>query len=958
MNLGPIFFAQPLALLGLIALPIILWLLRATPPEPKRVTLPSLALLDGEKQIEETPDKTPWWILALRFSAAALAIIGFSQPILNPNTSQSSIAGNALVLIDNGWESASNWEDIKKTAIAAADAIYESGSEVYLAFSSPSSNEVNISESLSIDAFRKRLQSTSPSSWQVDHQHTLDKIKQSNLKINKVIWLSDGLSHKGTRALIKNLETHQNVDVYNFAPKSVYAISNAQTSANGAQITLKRIENENIIDVRLVAESDKGLSLATTTVQFESNANQAVAEFSIPSTILNQVARFRVLGSQSAGQVWLWDDTSLMPSVALVDPEKSDQPLLEEFYYVRKALSPYAQMMEGELDKMLNRSPDAIIMGDRSLLENPSIDQLEDWVRDGGALIRFAGPKISTNNEHVLTPGPLRPATRALGGAMAWEKPQSIADFINDKGFANIKTPAETILVKKQILAQPTPQLNANTWARLKDGTPLVTARQMGRGIVILFHVTATPEWSDLPYDGAFIEMLRRATASGNGNRTEQGTSDGQLSALRVLDAYGKLTAPSGDLEPVSADEMATAIPSIKTPAGLYIGAQGSRALNAGKFATEKIQSFPINAVVFNDALSQVRRGLAGGFLMAALGLLVLDLLVSLLISGRLRRLSKTAGFAAVLCASLSFISEPRAIAQSTQSENLAISNKQKEAALKMRFAYVETADVTLNHQLLAGLNGLNNELFRRTSVEPAEPHSIKLGVDDLDLYPMIYYAPERNAQPLPPVQIEALNSYLRNGGSLVIDTRDAAPGQPVSLRLKDIIKGLDVPPLQPAAKDHVLTRSFYLLNGFPGRLASSQVWIESPNSTDENGKGDRVSRVYIGASDWIGAWAVDDENRPFNSMDGQETQREMAYRFGINLVMCILTGNYKEDQVHLPALLDRLDQERSDKPDSVSRQRERSIFTPPSNGEAQNLDDFFESMRRQRDEQESGDQQ
>gem|GEM_PF-6041914 len=148
------------------------------------------------------------------------------------------------------------------------------------------------------------------------------------------------------------------------------------------------------------------------------------------------------------------------------------------------------------------------------------------------------------------------------------------------------------------------------------------------------------------------------------------------------------------------------------------------------------------------------------------------------------------------------------------------------------------------------------------------------------------------------------------------------------------------------------------MLNGFPGRLASSQVWIESPNSTDENGKGDRVSRVYIGASDWIGAWAVDDKSRPFNSMDGQETQREMAYRFGINLVMCILTGNYKEDQVHLPALLDRLDQERSDKPDSVSRQRERSIFTPPSNGEAQNLDDFFESMRRQRDEQESGDQQ
>jgi hypothetical protein len=41
----------------------------------------------------------------------------------------------------------------------------------------------------------------------------------------------------------------------------------------------------------------------------------------------------------------------------------------------------------------------------------------------------------------------------------------------------------------------------------------------------------------------------------------------------------------------------------------------------------------------------------------------------------------------------------------------------------------------------------------------------------------------------------------------------------------------------------------------------------------------------------------------------GGERQRELAFRFGINLVMYVLTGNYKADQVHLPAIIRRLGQ-------------------------------------------------
>ncbi len=85
VSLGPFLFLQPWALLGLLALPLLWLLLRATPPEPKRFALPSLALLDDLKPDEETPARTPWWLLLLRMIALGLAILGFARPTWAPN---------------------------------------------------------------------------------------------------------------------------------------------------------------------------------------------------------------------------------------------------------------------------------------------------------------------------------------------------------------------------------------------------------------------------------------------------------------------------------------------------------------------------------------------------------------------------------------------------------------------------------------------------------------------------------------------------------------------------------------------------------------------------------------------------------------------------------------------------------------------------------------------------------
>ena len=112
----------------------------------------------------------------------------------------------------------------------------------------------------------------------------------------------------------------------------------------------------------------------------------------------------------------------------------------------------------------------------------------------------------------------------------------------------------------------------------------------------------------------------------------------------------------------------------------------------------------------------------------------------------------------------------------------------------------------------------------------------------------------------------------------------------------------MNIPPLKPIDSDHVLGRSFYLLRSFPGLYDGGTIWIEDGKSIGRDG----VSPIIIGSHDWAGAWAAANSR---NQLNGNYRQNELALRVGVNLVMYALTGNYKADQVHLPYIMERLDQ-------------------------------------------------
>ena len=912
MTLGPFLFMAPLTLLSLIALPIIWYILRATPPSPKQAQLPSLRLLDDIDPKEETPSRTPWWILLLRIGAAALAIFGLAQPIFAPNADRAdTAAGPVLVVMDDGWTSAQRWGELRSAALSALDGEARD-TPAHILLTAPRSLPADPSERLDRAAFEARVRSLQPQAWEIDRVDALARLTESQLRPGRILWLTDGLDPETAEPFARALSQLAPLSIYAAPARGPMALSRLDADAQGVTLTATRIDREAASEHFVSALTLDGAALATADLNFANGEDAASAVFSLPPAALSRISRFQVTGAATAGTVWLWNSADRSRRVGLVSGDSTAQPLLSDIHYVRKALEPFATISEGELTDLIEENPDAIILTDIGQIDGEAKTAISQWIEEGGALIRFAGPRMAgpqvATREDDLVPAPLRRSSRAIGGTLTWEDPQPLGTFPEFSPFAGL-TPPDDIRVRQQVLARPGPELARRTWARLADGSPLVTADRRGEGTLILFHVTAGPDWSDLPYAGVFVDMLRRSIAAGRGEAISD--EEGLYTPALTLNGAGRLTQPSAGATPLRAAEFGAVLPSESHPPGLYQGPAGTRALNvAAEYAPIAMTDWPASATLLGDTQARTMR-LGGILLGAALFLLCIDLIVALALAGRLPVLQRTAAAVLAMLAGAALSAPEPAMAQSsfgsTQFDDFP---KEVAAALEMRLAYIETGDDRADRATKAGLEGLSLVLFRRSSVEPAAPHAIDLEADALDVYPALFLSLPENPEPFSQTAVARLNAYMRNGGALFIDTRRGGTigGGNSFDNLDQILPGLDTPPLAPVPEDHVLTRSYYLIQSFPGRYENRNLWIEATGAADKSERrGDGVSRLFVGDADYLAAWAVDERGRPLYSVDGGDAQRELSIRFGVNLIIYILTGNYKEDQVHIPALLERL---------------------------------------------------
>ncbi len=953
LAIGPIGFLFPIALSALILLPLLWWLLRITPPRPKVIAFPALRLLFGLSDRQETPDKSPWWLIVLRTALAIFVIIAFAEPVLNPTKQLSSGSGPLVIVVDDTWASAPQWKLRQNLALSLIEEARRSSRPVAIDTTALKINPPAPTLKTA-QAATEIVLALTPQPFQADRIKTGLRLKTAlaQTKSPEVFWLSDGLEYgqsgsfsttlsslgdgSGTLNIVSRTE---GPDIMALLPPTI----------NKGDLILRAIATRNpdtSIEppiVRAVAANGRNLGQATLKPAKEGILQ---ARLTLPSQLRNDIRRLEITGQTSAAAVYLLDDRWRRRPVGLVSGGSADlaQPLLAPLYYVERALSPYADILAVKKDSdtstisaLLSQPLALLILADVGKLVGSDEAKVNDWVDRGGILVRFAGPRLANLNDKLI-PVELRRGGRTLGGALTWSKPQKLAEFPQNSPFFGFKVPQE-ISITRQVLAEPTSDLPDKTWARLADGTPLVTASPKGSGMVILFHVTANSDWSNLPLSGLFVKMLRRIldqsqvvnTSSQSSRNPVALTSalTGTLAPFKTLDGFGKLQPPPATVEPVVVSTAQATGPNPVHPPGLY-GTQGAqRAFNVTNKNTKLVVLKKTSDTAIRTSYVAIPPvALKSWALGLALILLLADSVAVLVLSGRwtprLRAPTKAATI--LLIAALSplifALSSTQVRAQTSAEDVFAL-----RASLITRLAYVITGDEQLDRVSAAGLTGLSLALKQRTSLEPGMPIGVNIESDELAFFPLLYWPISPGAQPLSDNAAARIDTYMKNGGTIMFDTRDsqlAVPGiggnvtGPGSKALRELLSKLDIPPLEIVPATHVLTKAFYLLQSFPGRWTGGPLWVEAANPAAVTGKpgivrstnNDGVSTIIIGSNDYAAAWARDNRNKYlFPVTPGGPRQREMAYRTGINIVMYALTGNYKADQVHLPALLERLGQ-------------------------------------------------
>ena len=915
LDLGLIAFAQPWILAAMAALPVLWWLLRVTPPSPRSVAFPAIRLLFGLTPPEETPARTPWWLLLLRLAVAALIILGVAQPLLNP-AARLSGSGPLVLVLDDGWAAAHRWQSRVLAWEGLLDQAEREGRPVMLLTTAPDELDQTARASglLSAAEARKKLRGVTPKPWPADRSAALAALEDVTLAERPhIVWLSNGLQGPSFDELATRLRNLGDVtllhDEVGAEPHLVLP-----PVSSGAALTLRarRARAEGSETVALLATADDGSLVARSEVTIAEGETLGEVPLELPAEMRNRIARVSIEGESQAGGVLLLDERWRRRPVGLVatGPLESAQPLLSELYYLERALEPFTELRRGSIEELLRRDLAVLVLPDVGDLPQAETERLTAWVERGGLLLRFAGPRLAEGEGDGMLPVVLRGGGRTLGGVLTWDSPARLADFDHASPFDGLEVPKD-VLINRQVLAEPSLDLGDRTWARLIDGTPLVTADGLGKGHVVLIHTSANTQWSNLAISGLFVEMLRRVVAASQGVESESGETEA-LPPLATLNGFGRLGQPPPTALAIGREALDAGAIDPSHPPGYYGRDSRRRAHNLidSDPPLQPIDDLPSGAVgaTYSDA---GETDLKPFLLAAALVLALVDLLVSLALRGVFAGAARAG--AAVFMLAMLLPAEPVQAQGAAGSESFATDSFAMEATLQTRLAYVKTGVPAIDDTSRAGLTGLSRVLVQRTSIEAGTPLGVDLDTDELAFFPLIYWpiAPEQRS--LTERARRKVNHFLAHGGTVLFDLREASAGIHLlggtsrgSDALRRLTANLDIPPLAPVPPDHVVTKSFYLMQDFPGRYAGGALWI----GATEGRVNDGVASILIGSNDWASAWAINELGRPlFAVVPGGERQRELSYRFGVNLVMYALTGNYKADQVHVPFILERLGQ-------------------------------------------------
>ncbi len=773
------------------------------------------------------------------------------------------------MIIDDGWASGPGWEDMKSTALEVVSEITAANRLVTLL--QTGNPAAMMPEPQAPEAVRSILEAASNTPLRPDHNESAAKVREtiSTANYGEILFLTDGLDRNtASDELIEALNA-VNAPVRVFTPdlSELSILGPVENEPGKMTGTIHRGQADDALPVRVVGYDENGLPVARAPVILPSGETSAQFEFNQPVELRNQIVRVALENAPHAGAVQLLDESNRRRIIGLVSGQSADisQPLLSPLYYINRALAPFSDIRNADtanldlaVSEMIAQNVSAIIMADVGTLPPETLQKTTEFVENGGLLIRFAGPRLAANPESPLLPVELVQGDRFIGGALSWETPKKIASFEPGSPFFGLDRP-DDVTISRQVLAVQSRSLEEATWARLEDGTPLVTAGQKGAGWIVLFHVNSDNNWSNLPLSGSFVEMLRRTISLSRSSGANAIAGEAlRLPALQVLDGRGSLVPPTSAVKPLVLEPAITPVANIENPPGLYGTSDGYVALNLMNEG-DTLEPLDTNALSSATA-SRYASGSSLDFkpwLLALAALLfLLDCLAVLWFAGAMKgryrpaRAQRLAGFAGIMITVSLLLAGTGPVNAQSAGNTASGELTDFSATLKTRFAYVITGNSEIDRVSEAGLLGLTRYVASRTALEPGDPVGVDIATDELAFYPFLYWPIDDSAAPPGDQTMARVDAYMKQGGSILFDTRDQLNTMLRSggnIKLQQILSSLDIPPLEPVPADHVLTKSFYLLDSFPGRYQGGDLWVEQIATADE--AANRPARAGDGVS-------------------------------------------------------------------------------------------------------------
>ncbi|MEK7686897.1 MAG: BatA domain-containing protein, partial [Pseudomonadota bacterium] len=427
LSLGAFAFAAPGMLALLLALPVIYWLLRLIPPLPKLVRFPAIRLLVGLEPTEQTPMKMPWWLLLLRLLLAAALILAVARPLLNP---QADLPGRGplLLVIDDGWSSAPGWT----TRIAHAERLIQraerGGRTVVLMGTAPAPIDQSATRrgALRPDEIRTTLRAFRPKPWPTDRAVAATELDQMQVDPGAyVVWLSDGLEDEGAARLTERLRRFDGLQVV-VPDQASTPLLLLPPVAEGRDLKVRALRPaaDGPRKVAVQAADEQGRVVARIDVDFAATATQGEGVLPAPAELRNRMARLDIEAQGGAGSAILLDERHRRRPVAIMGERATagGQPLLQEVYFLERALDPYVSLSIGDLESVLTRNTAVLLIPDGAVPSTNDREEIARWIERGGIAVRFAGANLAAGGD-TLVPTRLRLGDRALGGVMSWGEP-------------------------------------------------------------------------------------------------------------------------------------------------------------------------------------------------------------------------------------------------------------------------------------------------------------------------------------------------------------------------------------------------------------------------------------------------------------------------------------------------------------------------------------------------------